>query len=172
MFHVLLIALHAVSGLVALTAGVFILRPPNGEPPPLFRVYLGALWAMICFLAAVVGLDWPELDFPSRIVFGALTVFAIFIGWRGWSARQNARYRASGWEHVYLENVGFTLIALFDGFVIIAALDLGAPIWLVIVIGLLGVLGGRFAIDRAGRGLARRPRDGASTADGEEHSWM
>jgi len=48
----------------------------------------------------------------------------------------------------YRDDVGFTVIALFDGFVIVSSLDLGAPIWLVVVIGVFGVLGGRAAISR------------------------
>jgi hypothetical protein len=46
------------------------------------------------------------------------------------------------WRTAYVESLGFTLIALFDGFVIVSAIDLGAPIWLVLGIGVLGVLAG------------------------------
>jgi hypothetical protein len=148
MLHTLLIALHAVGGLVALAAGLAVLRPPDRAMPPLFRLYLGALWAMIVFLALVVGTDWPSLDTSSRALFGALTIFAVFIGAPGWAAHRNARQPGAGWERRYLENVGFTLIALFDGFVIVAALDLGAPVWLVILAGAGGMLGGRLVIYR------------------------
>jgi hypothetical protein len=43
---------------------------------------------------------------------------------------------------------GFTLISLFDGFVIVSAIDLGSPIWLVVAIGVLGILVGRLGVLR------------------------
>jgi hypothetical protein len=39
-------------------------------------------------------------------------------------------------------HVGFTLISLWDGFVIVLAIDLGAPGWLVAVLAVLGVVVG------------------------------
>jgi hypothetical protein len=154
MLHILLIALHALGGLVALTAGLTVLRPTEAEPPPAFRLYLGGLWAMVLSLAAVVALDFPTLDPASRVTFGALTVFAMYIGWRGWSARRQVHERPSGWRRRYTDDVGFTLIALFTGFVVIAVLDLGAPIWLVVATGVLAVLGGRTGLGQAERRLA------------------
>jgi hypothetical protein len=41
---------------------------------------------------------------------------------------------------IRLPCTGFTLIALFDGFVLIGAFDLEAPLWLVVAVGVLGVL--------------------------------
>lgn len=43
---------------------------------------------------------------------------------------------------------------LFDGFVIISALDLGAPTWLVLAIGLLGIVVGRYALGRVKKSVA------------------
>jgi hypothetical protein len=50
--------------------------------------------------------------------------------------------------------MGFTLIALFDGFVIISALDLGAPSWLVVAPGVLGIVVGRLGVRRVQRRVA------------------
>lgn len=148
MLHTLFIAVHAVSGTVAFAAGCLALRPPPRGEPPAFRLYLAALWLMVFFLVLVVALDLPTLDTVTRLVFGALTVLALYMGWRGWQAFQCLRRRDAGWAGTYIDDVGFTLIALFDGFIIIAALDLGAPVWLVVALGVLGVVGGRAAIDR------------------------
>ena len=128
MIHVLLITAHAAC------------------EPATFRWYLGALWAMILFLIVVVAVDWMEIDLPSRIIYGALTFFALFIGWRGWHAYQDLHGPMPAWREAYIDDVGFTLIALFDGFVIISALDLGAPLWLVLLIGVLGVFVGRLGV--------------------------
>ena len=130
MLHTVLIAAHAVGSTAA------------------FRVYLGALWLMVLFLVLVVVFDWGMLVTVSRLLFGALTALAIYVGWRGWHALQDLQRRDVGWTGSYLDDVGFTLIALFDGFVIIGALDLGASVWLVVAIGVLGILVGHGAISR------------------------
>jgi hypothetical protein len=70
--------------------------------------------------------------------FGALTLFAFYLLWRGWRADRDRRRCEPGWECAYVGDVGFTPISRFAGFVIVAALDLGAPVWLV---------AGRFLID-------------------------
>lgn len=66
--------------------------------------------------------------------------------------------------------MGFTLIALFDGFVVVAVLDLGAPVWLIILAGLAAVLGGRIALERARARLLPRPAAGRSAR--KERSWI
>jgi hypothetical protein len=152
--HVALIAAHAASGLVALAFGLSTLRPHPEQSPTPFRVYLGALWLMVLCLIAVVAVDWTTLDRTSRAVFGGLTLFALYIGGRGWSARRLLHRRPPGWAGAFVEDVGFTLIALFDGFVIVAALDLGAPVWLVVLVGALGVLAGRLGIGRTKQRVA------------------
>ena len=95
------------------------------------------------FLVPAIALDWDNNNPIGRIVFAALAVLALGMVGRAWLARttrpQDARY---------IEHVGFTLIALFDGFVIITAKDLGAPVWLLLVVAVAGVLAGRAAIAR------------------------
>jgi hypothetical protein len=71
-----------------------------------------------------------------------------YTGWRGWQAAQELEHRREDWRTAYVENLGFTLIALFDGFVIVSAIDLGAPIWLVVGIGVPGIVVGRLGVLR------------------------
>ena len=52
--------------------------------------------------------------------------------WRATRARRVRPTVASGPSPVYLEHVGFTLVALFDAFCVIAVLDGGAPSWIVV----------------------------------------
>jgi hypothetical protein len=153
--HTLLIGAHAVCGLVALATGIAILfrRPTPGVPSPLFRVYLGTLWLMVLFLVTVVALDWRTVPAGSKVLYGLLLLLALYVAWRGWSALQHRGHPVGDRRAGFIEDVGFTVIALFDGFVIISALDLGAPLWLVLVIAALGVLAGRYGVQRA-RGLA------------------
>jgi hypothetical protein len=70
------------------------------------------------------------------------------MAWRGWQALLHLRSPMGSWRADYIDDVGFTLIALFDGFVIVSALDLGAPICLTLSIAVLGILAGRYAVQR------------------------
>jgi hypothetical protein len=149
MLHTALIAAHAACGLAAFVFGIFALEPRTSAAPGTFGWYLGALCLMILFLAGVVALDWKGLDLPTRVLYAGLLVLAGYVGWRGWRAAQNLSARAGAWRTQYIEAVGFTPIALFDGFVIVSALDLGAPGWIVVALGVLGIVVGRFGVQRA-----------------------
>jgi hypothetical protein len=77
-------------------------------------------------------------------------------GWRGWRAARVLAQRRGQWRTTYRDDVGFTLVALFDGLVLVSAIDLGAPAWLVIAIGALGIALGRLGVERdAARLLVR-----------------
>lgn len=140
MLHTALIALHALSGLVALVFGLVTTR--SGR---LFDVYLWSLVSMGIFLAATVAVEWSGLDTAARVLFGAFVVLAGFMIWlavraRGMRPRPSARY---------LDHVGFTVVGLFDAFVVIVVLDVSAPIWLVVGSGVLIAIVGHLAIRRA-----------------------
>lgn len=155
MLHTIFIGAHTVTAIAAFVFGLVVLRPRVQGASAWFRLYLGALWSMILFLIVVVGIDWINLDLTSRSVFGALLLFGFYIGWRGWQALGKLRTRTAGWEGKYIDDIGFTLIALFDGFAIILALDLGVPIWGIIAIGVLGVVVGRYGVSRTKQSVAR-----------------
>jgi hypothetical protein len=146
--HDLLIYAHAAAGLIAFAIGCLILRPYSNGNPVLFHLYFLALWAMVALLIAVVLVDWNAIQQTNRLVYTALALLALYTGFRSWQARQLLNAGNLGWQGHYIDHVGFTLISLFDGFVIVSALDLNAPGWLVGVVGVLGVVVGRFAIMR------------------------
>jgi hypothetical protein len=139
--HTVLIALHAVAGVVALCAGGFAIR--DGR---FFDVYLGALAGTVVFLAAAVTVSWRDTDTGARLLFAAFTALALAMLARAVLAR-----RGRPGTHPYVEHVGFTLVALFDAFVVIAVLDLGAPVWLVVTTGIAIAVAGHFVL----RGLHR-----------------
>ena len=149
MLHIILITIHACVAIVSFIFGFIVLRPPSKQGvSPLYRVFIIALWLMVLSLIAVVCVDWIQLNMASRIVFGTLTLFAIYIGWRGWRASYQFRTRHGAWKKKYIDDIGFTLIALFDGFAIIFVLDLGAPVWAAVTTGVLAVFVGRFSLAR------------------------
>ena len=146
--HILLIVLHAVTATVAFVAGLAVIRPPADPASPLVRLWAWSLVAMLVFVAGAIAVSWGDLSGITRIVYlGLLGLGAAMVG-RAWLAGR-APERSAAWIH----HVGFTLIALFDGFVIVAAIDLGAPPWLAVAVGVAGVLIGRWWVDRV------RPRD-------------
>lgn len=154
MFHTVLIIAHTTVGIAAFIFGLIVLRPvrPRGMQT-LFWLYLGSLWLMVMSLFVVVGFDWMNLGLAPRMTFGALTLFAVYIGWRGWQAYRHLHDRTNNWKSRYIDDLGFTLIALFDGFVIILALDLGGPVWVAVTVGVLGVVVGRLGLMRTKRGV-------------------
>ncbi len=147
MIHTFLIVGHAVCGAAALLTGCFALRPPVRPSSTLFRVYVVALSGLVVFMLAVVAYDWMSLSFGPQITFSLLCVLGLYTGWRGYRARGELSRRTAGWQLRYVDHVGFTVIALFDGFSIVAAIDLGASLPAVIVVGVLGVVAGVLAMN-------------------------
>jgi hypothetical protein len=146
--HNLLIGAHALCGLTCFVAGVAALRL-SAPGSAWFRVYLTALVGLVVFLLAAVAYDWRRLDATERYVYTALFALSLYMLWRGVRASARLANRAEGWRSKYIDDVGFTLISLFDGFVIVLAIDLGAPGWLVAVIAVAGVALGILGIRQA-----------------------
>ena len=157
LLHTVLIYGHALGGLVAFGIGCLVLRPQLKEAA-VFRAYFVSLWAMVALLALVVGVDWAALPPVSRVTFGGLTLLALYTGLRGWQARRLLHRQTADWQSDYVSHVGFTLISLFDGFVIVGALDMNAPGWIVGTVGVLGVVVGISAINLVKHALQRPAR--------------
>ncbi|HZC39319.1 MAG TPA: hypothetical protein VE343_01510 [Streptosporangiaceae bacterium] len=152
-----LIGIHAAGGTVAFGAGVILVRQAASRGPGRVPVmaYLAGMVLLAATAAALTGTDWAGLGPAPRAVLATLTGFAVVLAGVASRARRLLRARAPGWRPRFTEAVGFTLIALFDGFVIIAALDLGAPGWAVAVVAVAAVLAGRRVIQHASARAAR-----------------
>ena len=144
MLHTILIAAHAVAATVAFVAGV--LAVPNGRFLGVYRVGLGVMTAA---LVPAVLMDWASTDAVARLAFGGLFVLAVVMVVRGERAARLAPARTGGPRRDYVQHVGFTLIALADGFAVVAALRAGAPGWLV-GLGAAAVVGAGHAAVRLG----------------------
>ncbi len=144
MVHTVLVAAHAASGLVAFSAGCIAIRHRSA-----FAVYLWSLVCLVVFLAAVVAVDWSGLGTPSRALFTALTALGGCMIWHAVQGRRVLSDRSTGRTQPsarYLDRLGFTLVALFDSFAIIAVLTAGGPGWLAAVVGVTGAAGGHATI--------------------------
>lgn len=139
MWHAILIALHAFTGTVALGAGLVAHRRRV-----LFGTYLWSLVATVVFLAAAVVEEWALLDGLSRALFTAFAGLGVVMVWLALDAR-----RVPVLSEPYVDRVGFTLVALFDAFIVITVLNLGAPVWLVVASGVAVAIAGHFVLRAA-----------------------
>lgn len=141
MWHTIFIALHAAAGAIAFVAGAVALR--RGA---LFQIYLWSLAGMGLFLVPAIALEWSRLDTPSRVLFSALAVLAAVMLWRAVMASGVLPAPGTPPSASYVNHVGFTLIALFDAFIVVTVLNLGASGWLVAAVGIAVGVAGHFAL--------------------------
>lgn len=135
--HAVLITGHAALAVLAFLAGLATLSRARA-----FWVYDLSLIASMAALAGAVATDWSGLDQVSRALFVAfLALTVVMVG----QAERARRLRSREPDRrAFVSAIGFTLVALADGFGVIAVLDLGAALWLIIVAGVvIAVIGHR-----------------------------
>src|ERR687891_461388 len=91
-------------------------------------------------LVGMIAVDWAGLDVAAPFTFSALAVLAAVMIYRLARARGEASTREAGWKDRYINHVAFSYIALWEGFVILPALNLPLPQVSVPVVA-IGVLG-------------------------------
>ena len=148
MANTLFITLHAVAATVAFGAGA--LSAASGR---YLGVYRAAMAVMLAALVPAVLVDWATTDATARIVFAGLLVLGAVMVVRAELAARRAPARTGGPTAGYLEHIGFTLIALADGFVVVTAIRSGAPGWAVGVLAVGVVLVGHVTLRSAERRL-------------------
>ena len=80
---------------------------------------------------------------PTKATFLGLSALAAYTLWRAIEAQRTIRNMPTGWHRRYVDHLGFVLITLLDGFAIVMAIDLHAPVWLIVAIAIAVVLIGR-----------------------------
>jgi cell division protein FtsW (lipid II flippase) len=154
----LMIVLHAVAALGAFAAGVAAIDPRRASSHPrTLPALVGLLVAMTLFMIGAMAAHWSDLPGASQAAFSALVGLALYMVHRAMHASSLTHHDAHGHETRHVDDLGFILIALFDGFVIVAAIDLGAHVWIVTPLGVLAVLVGHRAIQRFKSRLATPP---------------
>lgn len=141
MWHSIFIAVHAVTGGIALLAGCVAIGRRA-----LFGTYLWSLVAMELFLVLAIAAEWAVIDATARVLFAAFAVLGLFMLWRADQARRIRPSSPAGLSASYFAHVGFTLVALFDAFIVILVLNLGAPGWLVAAAGILIAVAGHVVL--------------------------
>ncbi len=153
MAHTVFIVLHALSGAACFGFGLLALRRATTRRRQALAFYFAALLAMVGFVAVAVALTWGGLGTATRLIYAGLGVLAAVMVGRAVAAWRGAEQPSAA----FVGHVGFTLVSLFDAFVIVSALDLGAPAWLVVVGAVVGAVTGHLLI-------RRRQRDMGETA--------
>ena len=151
MLHDFLITIHTIGASIAFFTGgamLYLLVRNRSVFFWLVSFLLVTLALMILPLVAVIGVDWPELETGARIIFPALGALDIYMFWRAWKAHRMAASRPVRWQFRFTDHVGFVLISLWAGFIIVLAIDLGAPTWAVVIIAILSILAGIFIVNR------------------------
>ncbi len=141
MWHTIFITVHAVAGGIALLAGCVAIGRRT-----LFRTYLWSVVAMEVFLVLAIAEAWATIGVATRVLFAAFAALGVYMVWRADQARQSQPSGSAGPSTAYVAHVGFTIVALFDAFIVILVLDIGAPGWLVAAAGVLIAVAGHFAL--------------------------
>ena len=149
MLHTVVIGLHAASGVVALASGLQAMR--GGR---LLRTHLWSLVATIAWLAVAVALDWAALPPAGRVLFAGFTALGGYMVWRAVQALRRRPAPGVRPSVAYVRDLGFNLVALSDAFLVIAVLDLGAPVAVVVATGVAVAVAGHFVLVRVERAIA------------------
>lgn len=153
--HNILIILHAISATISFFVGcLLILSPKPATDQQWFNFYWGTLIGMVILLAGAILVSWTNYSTLERVIFPGLFVLGIYMLYRA----RNANLLRKTWQNDgtqgYIEHIGFTLISLFEGFIIVSGLNSGVPGWLVALLAILGVLAGRWMIGFAQQRVA------------------
>lgn len=140
------VSAHAVAATVAVVAGLVAL--PSGR---LVRLHLAAVVLMAAALVPAVLVDWATTPVGARVAFAALSVLALVMVARAALAVRGRPQVTGGPTGRYLGHVGFALIALADGFAVVAAIRAGLPGYAAAVLALAVI-----AVGHAALGVLRR----------------
>lgn len=163
MFHALLIIVHASFATASFVLGCLLMAslPASIRSRRFFAYYLCIWVAVVCLLTVVI-VDWTTLTVVKQIAFAALFLLALYLLLRSEQARTALARQGNDWRKQFIGHVGFVMISLFDGFCIVAAIDLHLPPYVIAGVAVLGVVAGVVWIRR----LVRREiaREGALPA--------
>jgi uncharacterized membrane protein len=141
--HSLFIEIHAASGIVAFVCGWACIHNLGTKPSlQLVWTFVIGLIGLDLFMIAAIINDIPALSKGQLYTFLGLTALGLYMLFRGFQAYSVYKKQKDNWRLPFIDHVGFGLISPFDGFVIVAAIDLKLPVWLVVIIGVLGVFVG------------------------------
>lgn len=145
--HNVLIILHATAATISFFAGcLLIFFPTYTSNQRIFSLYWWSLIGMVILLMSAILIYWTQYSTIERIIFPGLLGLGLYMLYRARSANRLLGTQQNEWKQGYIEHIGFTLISLFEGFIIVSGLNSGIPGWLVAATAVIGVLVGRWSI--------------------------
>jgi len=145
--HTFSIIIHALRATGAFIIGIVLIFQSNTlRQLQLGVAFLVLLILMEMFLVIAILSQVTSLPSITQLIFGGLAILGMYMIWRAVQAVSVLREQ-NGNQLAVIDHVGFNLVALFDGFAIISAIDLHAPGWLVAVIAVGAVVIGIYAIN-------------------------
>lgn len=145
-----MIILHAVSAVICFVTGLAIISPERAKQHTwLLPTFITSLIGLIIFMVAAMAAHWYDISVLERVTFSGLVILGLYMLYRALQARK--RLQSENIPESYINDVGFTLISLFNGFIIVALIDLQAPAWMVVAGAIIGVVVGSKGIASARR---------------------
>jgi O-antigen/teichoic acid export membrane protein len=142
--HFLLTVFQAVAAVISLLAGYIVVKNIRRKYSSwLFTTYLWALVATVVALVAVIAWNWLRLTVALQITYIILGLLSFYAVFRGFQAQHKQFHRYTGWRLEFIDDVGFTLVFLLVGFVMLGSIGLGWPAWAVVLVSIAGIAGGR-----------------------------
>lgn len=148
--HTSAIAVHTAGAVGAFAIGLILISKRSilwQTERQLGRALLVSLIIMEVFLITAILSHFISLATITQIIFGGLSALGAYMIWRAIRTVSILRRGPDGNQLAIIDDVGFILISLFDGFAIISAIDLQLPVWLVSIIAIGAVLIGIFAVN-------------------------
>jgi hypothetical protein len=144
------IVLHSAAGVICFFAAVMLLvRLRNhGSMTAWWWVYLLSISFLFIYTITAVASHWGELSDPERYAFPALILLALYMLFRAWQSFMEWYVPHEGWRQRLINHVGFNLISLFEGLLIVGAIDLRFPAPVVGLLALLGIVAGSMVVGR------------------------
>ncbi len=126
--HTLAIVLHAVSATGAFLVGIVLLFRSNTlRQLQLARAVVVFLMLMEVFLVIAILSHVKSLPTLKQLIFAGLAILLLYIIWHAVQAVSVLREQPAN-QGAVIGHIGFILISLFDGFAIVSAIDLHAPV--------------------------------------------
>ncbi|GAA1190269.1 hypothetical protein [Prauserella alba] len=117
MWHTVLVLVHAAAAVAALGLGIAALRRLS-----LLRAHTVSIVIMAALLPVTIALRWAEREAATTAIFSALAALGVAMIVRAVLAERSARL---GRRRAVLSHVGFNLVALVTGFLIVPVMRSG-----------------------------------------------
>jgi hypothetical protein len=128
MIRTVLVLIHVAAGVGGLITGLVALAPPKPTDNRqwLRRLYATCIAVLLTAMVVLVAIDWADLDAIARVAFAALTGLGGVMAYRLVRAHREVTTQRPNWQERYIDHIFFTYISLWEGFVILPALNLPA----------------------------------------------